>query len=216
VNSQLGIGTTFTIHLPIQQQAVKIDIHKAMLDDLDMQISNQINPEETETTLTSTVGKANSENPSLLIVEDNLDVMQYLISLLEDKYELLQAYDGQEGINLALEQIPDLIVSDVMMPVKNGYELCATLKQDERTSHIPIVLLTAKTGIESRIQGFEQGADAYLAKPFNQRELFIRLEKLVELRNQLRTRYQNLVPHAPSEVRAFQQQDAFMAKLRKV
>ena len=124
------------------------------------------------------------------MVEDNVDVVQYIIACLEGHYNLHIARNGQEGIDLALEKIPDLILSDVMMPLKSGYELCAELKGDHRTSHIPIVLLTAKADDDSKIEGLERGADAYLAKPFNRTELFVRLNKLMELRQKLRERYQ--------------------------
>lgn len=125
---------------------------------------------------------------SILIIEDNQDVIQYLVSLLETKYDLYLAQDGEQGVGLAIDHIPDLIISDVMMPGLNGFEVCSRLKNDERTSHIPIVLLTAKASVESRIEGLQKGADAYLAKPFNHEELFVRLQKLQELRQFLRNR----------------------------
>ncbi|MCB0637757.1 MAG: helix-turn-helix domain-containing protein, partial [Lewinella sp.] len=147
------------------------------------------------------------------------DIQEYLISLLEPAYTLYLASDGEEGIAMAFEHMPDLIVSDVMMPRKDGLEVCATLKNDERTSHIPIVLLTAKAGVESRIQGLERGADAYLTKPFSEKELFIRLEKLIELRRLLQQRYQQIRPSADAVPAApetgFEQEDAFMGKLQK-
>ncbi|MGD1892825.1 MAG: response regulator [Cyclobacteriaceae bacterium] len=157
------------------------------------------------------------EKPRLLIIEDNADVVSYLQVLLEGRYELLIATDGAEGIEMALEHIPDLILSDVMMPNKDGFAVCATLKQDERTSHIPIVLLTAKADVDSRIAGLKRGADAYLAKPFHQEELFARLEQLHQLRRQLQARYASLEvqpSQSTDEVEAHFE-DAFMAKLRQ-
>jgi YesN/AraC family two-component response regulator len=97
--------------------------------------------------------------------------------------------NGQEGIDKALNKIPDIIISDVMMPKKNGFEVCEALKADERTSHIPIILLTAKAATEDRIEGLKVGADAFLTKPFNKQELFVRLEKLLELRKALQERF---------------------------
>ena len=125
----------------------------------------------------------------LLLIEDNRDVAAYLISILEKDYQVVTAEDGQAGIEKALELIPDIIISDVMMPRKDGFEVCRALKLDERTSHIPIILLTAKAEEEAKIQGLKTGADAYLMKPFNREELFVRLEKLLELRKQLQKKY---------------------------
>ncbi|MCL4161534.1 UNVERIFIED_CONTAM: hypothetical protein GTU68_029925, partial [Idotea baltica] len=125
----------------------------------------------------------------LLLVEDNPDILQYISGLLADDYQLQVAKDGEEGIAKALAQIPDIIISDVMMPGKDGFELCETLKLDERTSHIPIVLLTAKADAESRLEGLKRGADAYLSKPFQQEELFIRLNQLLALRQKLQEHF---------------------------
>ncbi|MCB0522740.1 MAG: tetratricopeptide repeat protein [Saprospiraceae bacterium] len=195
VKSVVGEGTTFTVTLPIlNESAVKAEnwdesglvIEKTILEPA------LVNPASEESEF-GTAGK-----PSLLIVEDNHDVRQYLIACLEDDYQLAVAENGQVGIDMAIEQVPDLIVSDVMMPEKDGYELTETLKNDERTDHIPIVLLTAKADLDSKISGLEKGADAYLAKPFDKRELLVRLEKLLELRKKLQARYTQL-PDATGE-----------------
>ena len=159
----------------------------------------------------------NRSTPSVLIIDDNPDIVEYLKSCLEDQYELLIARDGQEGIDVALNVIPDLIISDVMMPKKDGYEVCHTLKNDERSSHIPIILLTAKVDQDSKLEGLRQGADAYLAKPFNKEELFIRLEKLHQLRLQLQTRYSSLESSDQSQAQTQTPvEDAFIKKLRSL
>ncbi|MEM6700305.1 MAG: helix-turn-helix domain-containing protein, partial [Bacteroidota bacterium] len=123
---------------------------------------------------------------------DNLDVVEYITSCLEHDYELVYAYNGQAGIDRALELTPDLIVSDVMMPKKTGFEVTNTLKKDERTSHIPIVLLTAKADMESRLAGLKRGADVYLQKPFHPEELLVNLANLLALRQKLQAKYQQL------------------------
>ncbi|MCB0564647.1 MAG: helix-turn-helix domain-containing protein [Phaeodactylibacter sp.] len=132
---------------------------------------------------------ADEEKPTALIVEDNPDVARYLIACLEGKYRLEVAYNGQVGIDTALELVPDIIITDVMMPEKDGFELCDTLKRDIRTSHIPIVMLTAKADMQSKISGLQKGADAYLAKPFHEEELQVRFDKLLELRRRLQEKY---------------------------
>jgi DNA-binding response OmpR family regulator len=126
--------------------------------------------------------------PLILLVEDNADVVAYTASCLPD-YRLAVGKDGREGLEIAAELIPDLIITDVMMPFVDGFELCRRLRKDEHTSHIPIIMLTAKADIESKMEGLQQGADAYLEKPFNREELLIRIKKLLELRQNLQQHY---------------------------
>jgi DNA-binding response OmpR family regulator len=123
--------------------------------------------------------------PQLLIIEDNPDVVVYLKACLENDYQIMVAYNGKIGIEKALELVPDFIISDVMMPEKDGYQVCDTLKNDERTSHIPIILLTAKADAASRLAGFRRGADAYLAKPFNAEELLLQIRVLLDNRRRM-------------------------------
>ena len=124
-----------------------------------------------------------------VIADDNADVRAYIASCLATDYQIEVATNGQECEDIAFETTPDLIVLDVMMPFKDGFEVCKTLKSDERTSHIPIIMLTAKADMDSKLQGLEQGADAYLMKPFNKDELLLRIKKLLELRQQLQQHY---------------------------
>ena len=121
-------------------------------------------------------------------MEDNADVVAYTASCLPD-YRLAVGKDGKEGFEIAKEIIPDLIITDVMMPFVDGFELCKLLRSDEHTSHIPIIMLTAKADIESKLEGLSTGADAYLEKPFNKEELSIRINKLLELRKNLQQYY---------------------------
>jgi YesN/AraC family two-component response regulator len=146
-----------------------------------------------------TPGQSNSDLPSLLLIEDNPDVVNFLTAGLEPFYNLEYAYNGRSGIEKAIEIIPDLIISDVMMPEKDGFEVCQVLKEDARTSHIPIVLLTAKAGVENRIKGLRYGADAYLAKPFHHEELLVTLANLLDLRRKLQDRYRTTAWQAPQQ-----------------
>ena len=131
----------------------------------------------------------NSDKPVVLIVEDDADIRQFVSSILSTNYMILEAKNGKIGLEIALKNIPDLIISDIMMPIKDGIELCNDLKYDERTSHIPIILLTAKVGEENEIKGLKTGADDYMTKPFNSEKLKLRVEKLIEIRENLRSQY---------------------------
>lgn len=184
VSSTEGVGTTFAVFLPITHKApVGKIVEKAAL-------GGPIFGSQPATAISSST--INEELPIALIVEDNPDIAHYLQICLEHHYQTVVAVDGQAGIEQAIELIPDVIVSDVMMPKKDGIELCAALKEDIRTSHIPIILLTAKSDIASRLQGLKQGADDYLAKPFHEEELLIRMQNLLEIRRKLHERYRNL------------------------
>jgi signal transduction histidine kinase/DNA-binding response OmpR family regulator len=159
--------------------------------------------------------------PVLLLAEDNDDVAAYIQTCLGGEYRIMRAENGQQGIDLALEHLPDLILSDVMMPVKDGFELCDTLKGNERTSHIPIVLLTARAAVSDRLAGLQRGADAYLVKPFLREELRLVLSNLAQSRRALHLHYTQLAlghdpaaiptPPAPPESSL---EDAFLVKLR--
>jgi len=186
VESEPGKGARFSILLPVMQKAPKAPTEELPAAALPI----------AETILVQTpdapdgAGISHSELPLVLLIEDNADVITYLSAFLSYHYRIASATDGQQGIEKAVEMIPDLVVSDVMMPEKDGFEVCETLKADERTSHIPIILLTARSGQAARIEGLSHGADAYLAKPFNKEELLVRMEKLIALRRQLQAHYE--------------------------
>ena len=214
VESPPNKGTVFTIAIPITNTA-----------SLAQNALGPLTPTESDPALaflsldaveTRTLSVADAQLPTLLIVEDNPDVVQYLYACLEDQFQLDTARDGAEGIEKAIEQIPDIILSDVMMPKKDGFELCQTLKTDVRTSHIPIVLLTAKADQKARLSGLERGADAYLTKPFNKAELFIQLKNLIEIRRRLQERYSSSETLPPSQDALFQEEDQFIGKLRNI
>jgi len=203
--SEEGKGTTFCVVLPIRQEA-----------ELKDQNLRQMEAEEQGAESRSLESiPAEEESVTILLVEDNPDVRTYVRSCLEDNYLVWEARNGQEGIEMAIEQVPDLIVSDVMMPEKDGFELCEALKGDIRTSHIPIVLLTAKADQESRISGLRYGADAYLAKPFNREELEVRLEQLLENRRKLQERFRRAETGEGSKGEAISQEDAFLTRVRE-
>lgn len=216
VESREGEGSTFTLFLPIRNTAP-----------VESLISKVDSIHEGTAITDSTATEATEEKQKLLIIEDNPDVVTYLKSCLKDRYQLEVAYNGKIGIEKALETIPDLIVSDVMMPEKDGFEVCDTLKQDQRTSHIPIILLTAKSDQGSRLTGLRKGADAYLAKPFDKEELLVRLEKLAAVSLRLREQYASwaekaMITEAESEKQEpnpeapFDLEDKFLQKIKLV
>ena len=123
------------------------------------------------------------------MVEDNADVAYYISSLLQSRYKVSIATDGAQGLAMARELMPDLIVTDLMMPHTDGLELCRQIRADELTNHIPVIVITAKATDDDRLRGLEAGADAYLFKPFNADELHIRVEKLLEQRSLLHAKY---------------------------
>jgi len=193
VDSEVEQGTTFSVYLPVRQEAAKSveQEGRPVIKITDHPVTGA--PEENPAWYPSvTIGeKASKDRPSLLIIEDNRDVVRYLQTILQKDYRIHIAYNGRVGIEKAISIVPDIIISDVMMPEKDGYEVCRVLKSDERSSHIPIILLTAKADAESRLEGLGTGADAYLAKPFLKEELELHLRNLIELRRRLQKRYSN-------------------------
>lgn len=210
VESAPDAGSTFTVTLPITNNApphTPGEMPAAVYTPLP----------ETEPGIVLPVNGV-LEKPLLLLVEDNADVRRYIVECLSDRFQVAEARDGQAGIEMAIELVPELVVSDVMMPRKDGFEVCDALKNDERTSHIPIVLLTARAAVEDRIAGLRRGADAYLTKPFHREELLVVLEQLIENRRRLQARYSRGLPdatqEAPDEIAAVE--DAFLLKLRGI
>lgn len=171
VKSETDRGSSFYVRLPIHQEA------QARSND-DYQLKTIISPAESQVAEAPLSTPGGAEKPLILVIEDNADIADYISSCLHPTYDIQTARNGRLGVEKALEIIPDVILCDVMMPEMDGFEVTRLLKNDRLTSHIPIVLLTAKATQEDRVIGLKQGADAYLTKPFDQEELLVRLENL--------------------------------------
>ncbi|MCB9331107.1 MAG: response regulator [Lewinellaceae bacterium] len=210
VESEEGHGATFKLQLPVRNQAPLTDPVVTTEGPL------HVFSTEPSAPLAIQAQEAAGESlPLLLIVEDNPDVTAYLQACLENQYQLLTATDGRAGLEMAFEQVPELIISDVMMPNMDGFELCKALKTDARTSHIPVVLLTAKADDASRLTGLEHGADAYLTKPFNKKELFVKIKNLLHIRQEMQRRYSRPGAEISTETPTFSQEDIFVEKVKQ-
>lgn len=157
--------------------------------------------------------RATSDKEVILIVEDNADVRSYLREHLEDRFQVWEAGNGEEGLAKAQELVPDLIITDVMMPKMDGYAFSKSLKADEKTNHIPIIMLTARAEEADKLAGLEIGVDDYLLKPFSPNELAVRVRNLIAIRRQLRERFSRTVALKPSEIGATSMDEAFLRKV---
>jgi CheY-like chemotaxis protein len=151
----------------------------------------------------NTAGRRRPDKPVLLLVEDHPDMARYIAACLADaEFDLLTAADGAQGLDMALEQVPDLVILDVMLPSLDGFEVCRSLKSDERTSHVPVILLTAMADRDSRLSGTRLGGDLYLEKPFDPEELRLQIGRLLTQQQRMRRHYlaqAGLAPPAPPE-----------------
>ena len=187
VESSLGKGSTFTILLPLGKDHLKSEEISDIKSEL---ASNEVPPEllvkeEPVEIVTEQFDETQNTQPILLIVEDNADMRSYIRGYFENEFHIIEAINGVDGYKKSTEHIPDLIISDVMMPRMDGNEFCKKVKTDERTSHIPVILLTARASKESRLEGLETGADDFITKPFDGEELQVRVNNLIDQRQRL-------------------------------
>ena len=131
------------------------------------------------------VPSADSDKPKLLVIDDNIDIREYIRTTFAGEYDIMESGNGREGLEMAIKYVPDIVVSDVMMPQMNGMEFCSALKQNPATCHVPVILLTAKVLDDQKIEGYEHGADSYITKPFNSKILRARIENLINSRKML-------------------------------
>ena len=152
----------------------------------------------------------------ILVVEDYPDLRNFIKRILYRSYSIIEASNGEEGVELALEETPDLIISDIMMPKKDGIQLCTELKSHPATNHIPIILLTARAAKADKFKGLNHGADDYLTKPFDESELLVRIRNLLEIRKNLQQKYEKEIWLKPSEVKVTSTQEKFLQQLKEI
>ena len=212
VESEPSQGATFTLQFPISKSAyLAKEIVEGELQERQIITKPALIPVEQETP-----EPEGATEKIVLVVEDNLDLRNHMTSLLESDFTVKQSIDGKAGIEDALKLVPDVIVTDLMMPKVDGVELCNTLKVNEKTSHIPIIMLTAKADRGTKLDGLKTGADDFLTKPFDNEELFIRVQNLIAQREKLQAKYEQTLRLAPSKITVKSPEETFIKNALEV
>ncbi len=206
VESKINKGTTFVIFLPLNRKKSKSpkfvipdsDLQEIKSREVQIQTIPEFGIEPASHDSRTSIDK--KDRPYILIVEDNPDMRAYLKDHLDTEYKIITASNGKEGFKTAVNSIPDLIISDIMMPEMDGYTLCKKLKVNDCTDHIPVILLTARAEPEDKIEGLETGADDYLIKPFLAAELLSRIKNLIHQRQKLKEHYIKEILLSPNEL----------------
>ncbi len=221
VESSLGEGSVFRVEIPVSRAAFSAEerseatVAAARSSDDEKSSDESIRRKKSSAHSSGHEKSSDESLPLCLVVEDNLELQGYIREQLAGVFRIVLASDGREGLATAFAHIPDLIISDVMMPGMDGNQLCTALKTDERTSHIPVVLLTARAGQESKIEGLETGADDYLTKPFDTRELLARTQNLVRQRETLRKQFSRTVVLKPQEIALTSTDERFLQRIQQ-
>ncbi|QIP17320.1 response regulator [Spirosoma aureum] len=213
VESQLGVGTVFTINLPVSEISFPVDwLSNRPVDGVPIADKPAIWLETASEVTPSSVNNS-SDLPLVLIVEDHDDLRHYLSDCFSQSYRVLQATNGREALEQAEKEVPDLIVSDWLMPDMDGVQLCEAIKTNEKTSHVPLILLTSKSSTESKLQGLSVGADDYVTKPFNVDLLRTRARNLIQSRQQLREKYGRMIYLQPFDLPIESAEELFLKKV---
>ena len=210
-----GKGSTFTIHIPVRQKGEVTNQPIEKIEQLVEPSSAQEVPNQARH-IDELIQPYQTDKPEVLIIDDNIDIRTYLRTVLSEKYNVSEAADGKAGLELARKIVPDIVLSDIMMPVMDGLAFCQQLKTDKAISHIPVILLTARSLDEQRAEGYEHGADAYLSKPFSLRLLFSRIDNLIQSRKKLSKLFSNSDENDAFEKLSNETDKTFAAQLRKI
>jgi signal transduction histidine kinase/DNA-binding response OmpR family regulator len=210
VKSRKGTGTIFMVTIPLGMEHL-VEREYIIRDQGEHAPGESLIEQETHTS--SLIEMTSTRDMVIQIVEDNDEVRTFIKENLESSYKILEAEDGLKGLELAISKIPDIIISDIMMPGMDGKELCARLKNDERTSHIPIIMLTARATTHDKIEGLECGADDYLFKPFVIKEIEVRIRNILEQRERLRKKYSDYIGLDWDEITVSTPDEQFLKKV---
>lgn len=205
VESEEGAGTLFRVIIPINRNCFP----ESQIDDTIIQLGSSINEEEAEIEEET---RKPAELYNILLIEDNEDLLQLMVKLLHTEYTVYVATNGEEGLDIIKDEDIDLVISDIMMPVMDGIELCKHIKNSIETSHIPVLLLTAKTGESSQIDAYESGADAYIKKPFNLNILYARIKNLLKARERTNRDFKKQLVFEGKELNYTSLDEAFLQK----
>ena len=218
VKSEIGQGARFEVLIPENRDTYKKgEILIEPERDLSMEyISSMLETYEYTSIAATDQPLVGEDLFRILLVEDNLDLQKFLYNEMSSMYNVMLAQNGEEGLLLASQNLPDLIISDIMMPVMDGLEFCKRIKEDEVTSHIPFILLTAKSGSESELSGFESGADDYIIKPFNPEILKLKIRNILEARKQLANNFSKSASYIPENIKISQIDQGFLEKFVKM
>ncbi|MFN3871711.1 MAG: two-component regulator propeller domain-containing protein [Ignavibacterium sp.] len=214
VKSRKGEGSEFTITIPLYEYLDDSEKSKAELAEAIIQSEDQesIVPEFNS----ESASDVDNNRPTLMIVEDSEDVQFFLSTILKNQYNLILAKNGVDALEKSVEDLPDLIISDIMMPEMDGLEFCKRIKSDWKTSHIPVILLTARITVDNKVEGLEFGADDYITKPFNSRELTVRIKNLLEQRKKLKEIFSSSVEMKPGQFKFSPEENEFVQNAIKV
>ena len=218
VESEIDKGTTFYIWLPKNKEAyLNVEGVSFYEQEESKTFISQVNAEShavgvLDEIVDQNLSRSRSKLPLLLVVDDNPDIRAFVKQGLGDKFEIYEAENGQKGLELANKLMPNIVITDILMPIMDGIEFCDKLKTAQETSHIPVVMLTAKTSNEWEIEGLKTGADAYIRKPFDMDVLELRLLNILKLREEFRKRFNRDITLIPNEVEVTSADDKFLNK----